>query len=112
MLKAQDLFSQQKYRPALDLLTDVSAPPKRVVSLYPKSIAGHLSTVEEPVELTDSEDPSGETSAAEENSSQPEEQIKTIRGQRRFRHSINSIFPYHKRSAPREASERRATDWR
>jgi hypothetical protein len=76
VLKAQTLFSQQKYRPALDLLTDVSAPPKRVVSLYPKSIAGELSTIEEPPEFTDSEEPSGETSAAEENSSQPEEQVK------------------------------------
>jgi hypothetical protein len=76
VLKAQALFSQQKYRPALDLLTDVSAPPKRVVSLYPKSIAGELSTIEEPPEFTDSEEPSGETSAAEENSSQPEEQVK------------------------------------
>ncbi|CAD0092458.1 unnamed protein product [Aureobasidium mustum] len=77
MLKAQNLFSQQKYRPALDLFTDVSAPPKRVVSLYPKSIAGDLSTVEEAPELTDSEEPSGETSAAEENSSQAEDQVKT-----------------------------------
>ncbi|KAI4755680.1 hypothetical protein E4T52_12253 [Aureobasidium sp. EXF-3400] len=76
VLKAQSLFSQQKYRPALDLLTDVSAPPKRVVSLYPKSIAGDLSTVEEAPDFTDSEEPSGETSAAEENSSQPEEQVK------------------------------------
>ncbi|KAH0252248.1 hypothetical protein KCU71_g23024, partial [Aureobasidium melanogenum] len=76
MLKAQNLFSQQKYRPALDLFTDVSAPPKRVVSLYPKSIAGDLSTVEEAPELTDSEEPSGETSAAEENSSQAEDQVK------------------------------------
>ncbi|THW62080.1 hypothetical protein D6D20_04547 [Aureobasidium pullulans] len=76
MLKAQNLFSQQKYRPALDLFTDVSAPPKRVVSLYPKSIAGDLSTIEEPTELTDTDEPSGETSAAEENSSQTEDQVK------------------------------------
>ncbi|CAD0026471.1 unnamed protein product [Aureobasidium pullulans] len=76
MLKAQNLFSQQKYRPALDLFTDVSAPPKRVVSLYPKSIAGDLSTIEEPAELTDTDEPSGETSAAEENSSQTEDQVK------------------------------------
>lgn len=76
MLKAQDLFSQQKYRPALDLFTDVSAPPKRVVSLYPKSIAGDLSTIEEPVEATDTDEPSGETSAAEDGPSQPEDTIK------------------------------------
>jgi hypothetical protein len=95
VLKAQSLFSQQKYRPALDLLTDVSAPPKRVVSLYPKSIAGDLSTVEEPPEFTDSEEPSGETSAAEENSSQPEEQVKAT--QTLIRHQFDLSVPQARR---------------
>lgn len=46
MLKAQGLFAQQKYRPALDLFADASAPPERVIALYPKSIAGDLSSIE------------------------------------------------------------------
>lgn len=44
--KASALFAQQKYRPALDLFTDAAAPPERVISLYPKSIAGDLSSIE------------------------------------------------------------------
>lgn len=45
--KAIALFHQQKYRPALDLFTDAEASPDRVIALYPRSIAGELSTVEE-----------------------------------------------------------------
>ena len=40
MLKAQDLFDRRKYRDALDLFTEVSAPPERVISLYPSIISG------------------------------------------------------------------------
>ena len=43
--KACHLFAQQKYRPALDLFVEAEAPPERVVSLYPRCIAGDLSTV-------------------------------------------------------------------
>ncbi|KAK4943219.1 Vacuolar morphogenesis protein 6 [Elasticomyces elasticus] len=48
MLKAQGLFAQQKYRAALDLFTEASAPPERVIALYPKSIAGELSSITTP----------------------------------------------------------------
>ena len=41
--KAQILFDQKKYRDAFDLFIEVSAPPARVISLYPPSIAGHVS---------------------------------------------------------------------
>lgn len=47
-LKAEDLFRQQKYRPALDLFTDAETAPERVIALYPKVIAGDLSTIPEP----------------------------------------------------------------
>ena len=40
MQKAQKLFDQQKYRDSLDLFGEVSAPPERVIRLYPKLIAG------------------------------------------------------------------------
>ncbi|KAF2404908.1 hypothetical protein EJ06DRAFT_468444 [Trichodelitschia bisporula] len=50
MRKAQGLFEKRKYRDALYLFSDAAAPPARVVSLYPKSVAGELSTVEEPRE--------------------------------------------------------------
>ncbi|TKA77253.1 hypothetical protein B0A55_06140 [Friedmanniomyces simplex] len=43
--KAVSLFQQQKYRPALDLFTEAEAPPERVIALYPRSIAGELSSI-------------------------------------------------------------------
>ncbi|CAK4033535.1 Vacuolar morphogenesis 6 [Lecanosticta acicola] len=45
--KATALFQQQKYRPALDLFTDAEAAPDRVIALYPRSIAGDLSSIPE-----------------------------------------------------------------
>jgi hypothetical protein len=46
--KAQGLFAVSKYRDSLDLFTEVSAPPESVIRLYPRLIAGDLSTVPEP----------------------------------------------------------------
>ncbi|KAI9852427.1 MAG: Vacuolar morphogenesis protein 6 [Thelocarpon superellum] len=47
MRKARSLFDAQKYRDALDLFTDVAAPPETVIRLYPPSIAGDLSATAE-----------------------------------------------------------------
>nr|OQO21531.1 hypothetical protein B0A51_14264 [Rachicladosporium sp. CCFEE 5018] len=46
ILKAINLFEQQKYRPALDLFSDAQAPPERVIALYPRAVAGDLSSRE------------------------------------------------------------------
>ena len=43
MIKAQNLFDQRRYRDSIDLFTEVSAPPRRVISLYPPFIAGDAS---------------------------------------------------------------------
>ena len=51
MQKAQLLFDQRKYRAALDLFTEVSAPPERVIRLYPRAVAGDLSMIAIPQEL-------------------------------------------------------------
>ncbi|KAI5306511.1 Vacuolar morphogenesis protein 6, partial [Ascosphaera pollenicola] len=49
--KAKRLFEQRKYRDAMDIFTEVSAPPEILIRLFPKSIAGPISTfVEEPEE--------------------------------------------------------------
>ena len=61
MLKAQNLFELQKYRPALDLFTDAQAPPARVIALYPKSIAGELSRIDESTEGDQSADETNTT---------------------------------------------------
>ena len=47
MMKAQNLFDQRKYRESLELFTDVSAPPERVVRLFPRIIAGESSSIGE-----------------------------------------------------------------
>ena len=44
MLKAQDLFDQHRFRDSIDLFTEISAPPERVIRLFPPFIAGTAST--------------------------------------------------------------------
>jgi tetratricopeptide (TPR) repeat protein len=66
MQKAQNLFDQKQYREALDLFTEVSAPPERVISLYPSVIAGdgisktdfHLHEVNDQMSRQSSREPS------------------------------------------------------
>ncbi|KAL9087884.1 MAG: hypothetical protein Q9165_006446 [Trypethelium subeluteriae] len=45
--QAQFHFDRRHYRKALELFRDAPAAPKRVISLYPRSIAGELSKIEE-----------------------------------------------------------------
>ena len=45
MLKAQDLFDQHKFRDSIDLFTEIAAPPKRVIRLFPPFIAGTASAL-------------------------------------------------------------------
>jgi hypothetical protein len=63
MLKAHGLFDQQKYRDSLDLFSEASAPPARVIALYPKSIAGGLSKIkdDDDGEMDDAKDGEGVT---------------------------------------------------
>lgn len=43
MLKAQRLFQKHKYEESMALFAQVSAPPERVVKLFPKEVAGDIS---------------------------------------------------------------------
>ena len=43
IIKAQQLFDQRRYRDSIDLFTEVSAPPERVIRLYPPFVAGDAS---------------------------------------------------------------------
>ena len=43
ILKAQSLFDQRKFRASIELFTEVSAPPERVIRLYPPIISGSIS---------------------------------------------------------------------
>ncbi|KAL4784068.1 vacuolar sorting protein 39 domain 1-domain-containing protein [Aspergillus varians] len=50
--KAQALFSLRKYLESTEIFTEISAPPETVIRLYPRIIAGDLTSVnEEPDEL-------------------------------------------------------------
>jgi hypothetical protein len=42
-LKAEALFHDKKWHDAMDLFIDAKAPPERVIALYPRAVAGHLS---------------------------------------------------------------------
>ena len=43
IIKAQQLFDQKRYRDSIDLFAEVSAPPERVIRMYPPFIAGNAS---------------------------------------------------------------------
>lgn len=43
IIKAQQLFDQRRYRDSIDLFTEISAPPERVIRMYPPFIAGDAS---------------------------------------------------------------------
>lgn len=51
--KAESLFKIRKYRPALDLFSDAQAEVERVVKLYPRSIAGKLSSISDSTDQSD-----------------------------------------------------------
>lgn len=69
MLKAHVLFEQRKYRDAMDIFTEVRAPPERVIRLYPKAIAGNLSEQESPATEVRAEE--GESKAPSTNGENP-----------------------------------------
>lgn len=47
MLKAETLFRKRKFKDSMELFDSLSAPPERVIRLYPKSIAGDLAVLDE-----------------------------------------------------------------
>ena len=64
-LNAHALFDLKKYREAMDLFTEAKAPPERVISLYPKSIAGalaHEDSIKDNDSAADEEEVNGDKS--------------------------------------------------
>lgn len=60
ILKGEALFKDKKYREAMELFANISAPPDRVVRMFPPSIAGELATVDDAVvetTITEEDDP-------------------------------------------------------
>ncbi|KAL8646607.1 MAG: hypothetical protein Q9226_006788 [Calogaya cf. arnoldii] len=71
MLKAQTLFDLRRYRESLDLFTEVSAPPERVIRLFPPIIAGELSAQVPAVHNDEKEDESQADDVTSEAGSHP-----------------------------------------
>ncbi|KAF2036210.1 vacuolar morphogenesis protein-like protein AvaB [Setomelanomma holmii] len=74
ILKAHALFDMKKYREAMDLFTDAKAPPERVISLYPRSIAGNLAheeSVKDVESVVDEEETNGDKPASDGKDSKP-----------------------------------------
>lgn len=66
--KAQQLFNARRYRQALDLFAEVCAPPEVVIQLYPKIIAGDLSSFVEEDQSADGEEEAVKTTPPAEES--------------------------------------------
>lgn len=64
MLKAGRLFEEGKYRASMELFADISAPPERVIRLFPPSIAGELSRFAKNDSLNDKHDDVPDTASA------------------------------------------------
>jgi tetratricopeptide (TPR) repeat protein len=73
-LKAHALFDIKKYREAMDLFTEAKAPPERVISLYPRAIAGKLAqdgSVKDIESVVDEEEATVDKPAADSKDSTP-----------------------------------------
>lgn len=82
ILKAHGLFEASKYREAFEYFSEAKAPPERVISLYPKAIAGDLSAEESAKDAESSiaeeetkEDTSAEASKATINTTTPSSSV-------------------------------------
>jgi hypothetical protein len=84
MLKAHGLFDQQKYRDSLDLFSEASAPPARVISLYPASIAGDLSTIKDDEDEEEDNPKDGEGNSPKKQASSPAMSAQTTIGRSMF----------------------------
>ena len=88
MLKAQWLFDLRRYRESLDLFTEVSAPPDRVIRLFPPIIAGHISSQSD-LQSHDEKDGNSEKGQSDEGASATAELDKPpSTGERSGRESV------------------------
>lgn len=71
--KANNLFGMRKYRDAMDLFTEISAPPETVIRLYPKMIAGDLSVRVDEDEEDSATDSQPKTNGAQKQTNDTEE---------------------------------------
>lgn len=78
--KAISLFNQKKYRAALDLFVDAETAPDRVIALYPKIIAGDLSSIPEDTSDHEAASEHGDSKSEESNKKPPSTPSKGMFG--------------------------------
>lgn len=103
MQKAQGLLSLRKYRDALDLFTEAEAPPERVIALYPRSIAGDLSSIADASEPSETDQTTEDGDAKVDDSAKepPSMPQKTMLGKFKGSHKRNDSDTASVRSVPR-----------
>ena len=95
-LKAQALFDKHRFRDAIDLFTDIAAPPERVINLYPPFIAGSESASS----AADTRSPTGSQYKREASSTESEHE-KSIKSPTRKRSGSNGhLDDSHKSRVP------------
>lgn len=90
--KAQKLFNNRKYRDSLDLFAAVSAPPEIVIQLYPKVIAGDLSSVQEETGDSDEADSADASAVANGQHSNTEEPAPEVLRTSTYAPSLTSFL--------------------
>ncbi|KAI5788211.1 vacuolar sorting protein 39 domain 2-domain-containing protein [Pyronema domesticum] len=117
MLKAQRLFQKHKYEESMALFAQVSAPPERVVKLFPKEVAGDISIwsdeghesdgeeAEEPAPTKErEEEPTNENGTKDDsNDDEPNEKEKTPEP-KKYGGETASIFSFGTRRTAYAAS--------
>lgn len=101
MVKAQRLFDQKRFRESLELFTDVSAPPERVIRLYPPLISGPEAPT--PIEQDENTEPSHDGS--EQNKKTEVEAGKTSTNNRGASDSAPLRMPEKQRSEDADATK-------
>ncbi|PWY90645.1 hypothetical protein BO70DRAFT_376527 [Aspergillus heteromorphus CBS 117.55] len=76
--KAEGLFGLRKYTDAMDLFTEISAPPETVIRLYPRIVAGEQSAVVETEESEDGTEDSHKTQDQTDGSAEETAPPKTL----------------------------------
>jgi len=78
-MKAQVLFDRRKYRESLELFSDAEAPPFKVIRMYPKSIAGDISIIQDELVEEETDEQESPDAAAEGKKSIPNSPKSTPR---------------------------------
>ncbi|KAI5819829.1 vacuolar sorting protein 39 domain 2-domain-containing protein [Pyronema omphalodes] len=103
MLKAQRLFEKRKYEESMALFAQVSAPPERVVRLFPKEVAGDISNWSDEGHESDGEE-AEEPAPTKEKEEEAFTPAKPVAFTRKYGGETASIFSFGTRRTAYAAS--------